>query len=263
VSGDVDLVQYRCDAGVAEIVLNRPAVLNALSDQAVAELRAAVIRLDEDDDAKVAILHGQGRAFCSGADVRQRHLRPLEELRRLGGPQARGTKVSDVFFDLTSWKPVITAAHGYALGAGLHLALLSDVIVAEADTKFQITEIPRGLDGGAFWRLLNRAGSGAFADEVTLTGRMWTAEEGWRAGVVTRLASAGGRLQAAREIANQILANPPLAVREAVRLRRLELQRIELAHAITGSRHLHLTEDFRESARAFAEGRPPAPFLGR
>src|ERR1700691_1304384 len=97
-AGDSDLVQYRCEAGVAEIVLNRPEGLNALSDQAGAARRAAVVQLDEDDRAKVAILRGNGRAFCSGADVRQRHLRPAEELRRLGGPQARGTKVSDVFF---------------------------------------------------------------------------------------------------------------------------------------------------------------------
>jgi enoyl-CoA hydratase/carnithine racemase len=260
---DSELVQYRCDAGVAEIVLNRPAVLNALSDQAVAELRASIIRLDEDDDAKVAILHGNGRAFCSGADVRQRHLRPAEELQRLGGPQARGTKVSDVFFDLTNWKPVITAVHGYVLGAGLHLALLSDVIVAAAGTRFQITEVPRGLDGGAFWRLMNRAGSGGFADETALTGRMWTAEEGCRAGVVTQVADAGQHVSVARGIAAQMLANPPLAVREIVRVRRLELQRIELTHAMTGSRHLHLTEDFRESARAFAEKRQPANFVGR
>ena len=87
-----ELVEYSNIGGVAVITLNRPDVLNALSDSMVLELREAILRLDGDNRASVGVLCGAGRAFCSGADVRQRHSRSLEELHRLGGLEARGAR---------------------------------------------------------------------------------------------------------------------------------------------------------------------------
>ena len=73
---DLEFVRYRVDSGIAYIMLDRPEKLNAISDQVVAEIRHAFQYFDLDPDARVAIVHGAGRAFTSGADVRQRQLRP-------------------------------------------------------------------------------------------------------------------------------------------------------------------------------------------
>jgi enoyl-CoA hydratase/carnithine racemase len=257
-----ELVEYNVTDGIAEITLNRPRVLNAMNDESVLALRQVLLRLDDDEQARVAVVHGRGRAFCSGADVHQRFLRTREELERLGNPQARGAHIGQTLFGMTNWKPVICAVHGYVLGAGLHFALQADMIVAEAGTKFQVTEVPRGLDGGAFWQLMTWMGAGAFATEVTVTGRFFTAEEAVTHGILTEVTPAGDYLTQARGLARTLADNPPLAVRELVRVRRAAIQRIELEHEAVGARGLHLTADFRESSRAFAEKRKPGPFRG-
>ena len=121
--------------------------LNAFNDELVMALQDALRRFDADPEAQVAIIHGQGRAFSSGADVQQRQLRRREEFERLGGPQGFGAHSGDLLTKSVNWKPVIAAPHGYVLGLAVGIVLESDLIVAEAGTKFQITETPRGLGG--------------------------------------------------------------------------------------------------------------------
>jgi enoyl-CoA hydratase/carnithine racemase len=137
--------------------------------------------------------------------------------------------------------------------------------VAEAGTKFQVTETPRGLSGsGKYMNLLAYRGMGSFATEVTLTGRFFTAEEAHAAGVVDRVAPAGQYLEAARELAKAINKNPPLAVRASVMQRRWQIDdnRRE-AVRYQGLNKLYLSEDFAEATRAFVEKRPAKPFKAR
>lgn len=259
-----DLVLYRRDGPVAHLTLNRPRKLNAFSDELVIELVHALRRFDADEEALVAVLAGQGRAFSSGADVQQRQLRTAEELRRLGGPEGWGARGADIFTNAVNWKPVVCAAHGYAIGMGLGVMLSTDLIVAEAGTRFQVTETSRGLSPVRYGYLLRARGTPSFAWEVTLTGRWFTAEEAHAAGVVEHLAPAGQGLERATALARQVAANPPLAVRAAVRARRAEIEEGERrASLMTDPLKLHLTEDFAESARAFTEKRVPAPYRGR
>ena len=130
-SDDRQYVDYECHDHIATIVLNRPEKLNAVSDEVVRQLMAAFRRFDADPDARVAILCGRGRAFCSGADVHQRQLRSREEFERLGGPQGHGANAGDLLFQAVNWKPVIAAVHGYVLGLGLGMVLDCDLVVAE------------------------------------------------------------------------------------------------------------------------------------
>ena len=256
------VVLYERRDGIAYITLNRPEVLNALNDELLLALREAMWELDSDDDALIGILSGNGTSFCSGADIKQRQMRPKEELAKLGSPEGRGARIDEVLQGMSRWKPVIAAVHGFTVGGGLHIALMCEMIVAEAGAKFFIPELKRGLWVANFWHLLShRAGSG-FASDVCLTGREWDAEEGLRRGAVDRVAPAGERIRVAEELARVIMANPPLAVREAVEIRRGTMQKIELTSRLERHRALHLTEDFHESARAFAEKRPPV-FRGR
>lgn len=256
------LVEYSKQDAIVHMVLNRPEKLNAFSDQMSMELCEAMYRFYEDEEAMVGIISGAGRAFCSGADVRQRQLRPEAEMKKLGGPAGREGNIRHPFFKPPHAKPIIAAMHGYAYGAGLRIALYCDLTVAAKGTKFQVTEVVRGIDGVPFWMMLTERGAGALADDVCLTGRAWTAEEAYRCNALNRLAEPGEHLQEAERLAHEILANPPLGVRAIVEVRRAVLDEIDVkAHALR-PRHLHLSEDFRESALAFIEKRKPV-YKGR
>lgn len=260
-----DAILYRVEDGIATITLNRPDKLNAFNDGMVIRLAETLRRFDIDRDANVAIIVGAGRAFSSGADVRQRQMRSREEFEQLGG-RATGwnSDAHDLMTKSANWKPVITAPHGYAVGMGLGLCLDSDLIVAEEGTRFQVTEVKRGLAGSRYYALLNFRGAGSFATEAALTGRFFTAEEAFAAGIVSRVAPKGEAHSVAMELARQINENPPLGVRAAVRTRRYYLQKLELEVTMYyKALNLTLTEDFAESARAFAEKRKGGPYKGR
>jgi len=259
-----DLVIYECRDNIATIAMNRPEKLNAVSDEMVRELIAAMRRFDADPDAHVAIICGRGRAFSTGADVHQRQLRSREEFERLGGPQGFGANSTDLLTQSVNWKPVIAAVHGYVLGLALGVTLDCDLIVAEAGTKFQLTETSRGLGGARHWAQFHFRGAGAFGDEVSLTGRYFTAEEALAANVINRVAPAGTHMEAAWDLARAVAANPPLSVRASVRTRRHMMRQVTgEAYFQAAPLKLYLTEDFREAATAFKEKRKPRPFKGR
>jgi enoyl-CoA hydratase/carnithine racemase len=263
-SADQDLVLYSCDNRIATITINRPDKLNAVSDEVVARLADALRRFDLDPDAEVAIINGRGRAFSSGADVRQRQLRSRDEFEKLGGPQGWGSNSADLLTRAVNWKPVIAAVHGYVLGLALGLTLECDLIVAAEGTRFQLTETSRGLGASRYWALFQYRAAGAFGDEVALTGRFFTAEEAFKAGIVNRLAPPDKHLDVARELALEVAKNPPLAVRTTVRTRRWYMQRLTReAQFFAEPFKLYLSEDFHEAASAFAEKRPPRGFKGR
>jgi enoyl-CoA hydratase/carnithine racemase len=258
------LVEYEREGQLVTLTLNRPEKLNAFSDELVGALGEALHRFDVDDEAHVAIVHGKGRAFSSGADVRQRQLRSREEFLKLGGPQGRGTHSADLLTKAVNWKPVIAAAHGYVLGLAVGIVLECDLIVAEEGTRFQITETSRGLGAGKYWGLMHFRGGGAFTMEAALTGRFFTAEEAFAANLINRVAPKGKYLEVAKELAEEVMKNPPLSVRSTVRMRRWYMDRMsrEIMHQ-TAPERLYLSEDFQEAARAFAEKRKPAKFKGR
>jgi len=259
-----DLIRYKCSDRVATITFNRPEKLNAFNDAMVMRFAEVLHHFDIDPDADVAIVCGEGRAFSSGADVHQRQLRGEAELKKLGGAQGWGAHAIDLFTRSINWKPVISAPHGVAVGLGLGMVLESDLVVAEEGTRFQVTETSRGLASSRYWALLGYRGSRSLATEVTLTGRFFTAEEALAGGFIDRVAPKGKHLERAYALAKEVAANPPLSVRATVRTRRWYMEQAEReAYLQTNPLKLHLTEDFKESARAFAEKRKAGPFKGQ
>jgi enoyl-CoA hydratase/carnithine racemase len=260
-----DLVRYSRQGRVARIEFNRPDKLNAFNDDMVIRLKQVLREFDTDEDAWVAIMSGEGRAFSAGADVVQRQTRSPEEMRKIGGHEAPGASVSGILFESTHFKPIITAPHGYAIGLALGFVLESDLIVAAAGTKFQIAEVPRGLSGARYWATLKYRSSAAFANHAAMTGRFFTAEEALNAGIVNRVVAADSLMDAAQEMADEILKVPPLAVRESVRAWRWYLQQFQKDSQLMMEigKKLSYTEDFRSSVRAFVEKRPPEPFKGK
>jgi enoyl-CoA hydratase/carnithine racemase len=205
-------VGYTVRDRIAYVSLERREKHNALRDEDLEALTAAVRRLDADDTADIAILFGRGKSFSSGGDVDARLQRSMDE-----GSTAGRTTERAAFLECDHWKPVIAAVHGYCLGHALATALLCDHVVASPDARFQVTETRIGL---AMPGLIPQLGTPAFAYDVALTGRMFTAAEAMAGGMLTRLVGDGGHVDGAEELARQILENPQTAVRSLVQVRR-------------------------------------------
>ena len=247
-----DVVLTEFTDGVAVITINRPAARNAV-DRAVAEgLAAAVDELDRRDDLVVGIVTGSGGTFCAGMDLKAfvRGEVPAIEGRGFAGITQRPPV-----------KPVIAAVEGYALAGGLEIALACDLVVAATDAKFGIPEVKRGLvaAGGGVLRLPARLPYHV-AMELALTGNFLDAARGHHFGFVNRLTEPGQALAAARELAAEIAANGPLAVRATKKVIVESAdwpaaEAFDRQQVITGP--VFTSADAREGAQAFAEKRPP------
>jgi enoyl-CoA hydratase/carnithine racemase len=231
-------VDYEVRDEIAYLSFNRREKHNALRDEDIAALVDAMRRLDADGTARAGIVFGQGTSFSSGADVKERLQRSIDE-RSISGRTSEG----DAFTDCVNWKPVVAAVHGYCLGHALGTALQCDHLVATCEAKFQVTETKLGLP---MTGLLARLGSPAFGLDVLMTGRVFTASEAYTGGMVTRLVDEDA-VSAAEELVRQILENPDWVVGETVRIRRTTL--MEMA-----SRYRALEQPFdwstSEAARA-------------
>ncbi len=257
---DYETILYERKGKIVYITYNRPHVLNAVNDTMVQERDDAFREFDRDEQAWVAILSGKGKCFSAGADVKQRQLLPREELARRGGP---GGLRRLGLYETVNWKPVIAAVHGYVLGGSIGTVLACDLIVASDDTKFQITEVQRGLGGALYWAQAWFWGAGKLATEIALTGRFFSAQEAHQMGMVNRVVPLAQLMTEAERLADEITANPPLSVRCNVRISRWYAHRMtEEAHMYSESLKLYFTDDFKESAHAFVEKRKPV-FKGK
>ena len=252
---EYETMTYERKGRIAYIMFNRPQVLNAVNSQFEQDLHEALLEFDTDEDAWVGIIHGAGRAFCAGADIKQRFvvMTPQESARRERGPNPEGYLGRTI-----NWKPVIAAVHGYALGAGIVIAAESDMIVASEDARFGITETRRGLAGGRIWAKVNAFMPSKIASEMVITGEPVEAAELYRLGLINRLVPNGFHLSAAEALAEKVLKAPPLATRVGVKLtRRQWVQTGAEADMQTLPLKLHMSEDFKEASRSFMEKRPP------
>ncbi len=252
-TGAAPLVRYERDGGaVATLVLNRPAKLNAFNDQMVRELASALRRFDLDDGARAAVLCGAGRAFSTGADVRERQGRPAAELATLPSPEAWDADSAQLMTRAVHWKPVVAAVHGYVLGMAVGLALECELTVAAADVKFQVTETARGLSPTRYWELLCwRAGEG-FATRAALQAGYIEAGDALGACLVHRVVPPGEQIASAMELAGQLAGHPPGGIRAMVRARRHYIREINERCRYDNELHkLHLTSDFTASVAGF------------
>jgi len=268
-----ETVTYERKGRVAYLMLNRPEALNTMNDQLESEIRAALLEFDLDDEAWVLILHGAGRCFCAGVDVRTHGSFALavdDKAREEGQVAAAkkgvigaaqhllGTGGEGWMGRTINYKPVIAAVHGYALGGGAHLAAECDMIVLAEDASFATSETSRGMSGSRTWAKIRTFMPSKVANEMLITGARVPAAELYRLGLANRLVPNGQHLQAAEELAEKVLAAPPLATRDAVRVsRRLWVQHAtQLDHEMQLTR-LDLSEDFKEAGLAFMEKRKP------
>jgi enoyl-CoA hydratase len=253
---DFENLTYETSEGICVITIDRPEALNALNGELLLELGLAFEIAAGDPEVQALIITGSGRAFVAGADI--------GELRNIGGDVFQGRDASlagqDVMNTLASLPvPVIAALNGFTLGGGLELALAADLRVAAADAKLGLPEVGLGLipGYGGTQRLPRLIGMSRALDLI-LTGRHVTAEEALSLGLVNRVAD--NSLEAARELAAQMIKNGPIALglaKEAV-VRGLGTslsQGLEVEADLFA--FITTTEDMAEGTSAFLEKRKP------
>jgi 2-(1,2-epoxy-1,2-dihydrophenyl)acetyl-CoA isomerase len=202
------VVEYELTESVAWIHLNRPERLNAVVPELTAGLVAAFTRAGQ-DGARVIVLAGRGRAFCSGHDLKE----PIPPETPLA-TRLRVELIQDVTRAIRRFPgPVIAAVHGYALGAGCEFALGCDLVVAAEDAQFGFPEVSVGLSvTGGISRLLPLLVGPVRAKELLLLGERFGAARALELGLVNRVAAAGEHEEVAAGIAARLRDKPALAL---------------------------------------------------
>jgi enoyl-CoA hydratase/carnithine racemase len=253
-----ELVRAEVADGVAVVSVDNPPV-NAMSDAVLGGLEATARRLGADDGIRAVVLTGSGtKAFMAGAD--------LAEFGRMlsdGDGIEQHTTLTRRIFQL--WEelpqPVVAAVRAPAVGGGLEMVLVCDLVVADPEARFGLPEVRIGLMPGAggTQRLPRRIGTGP-AKELLLLGTAITAARAHELGLVTRISAPGAALEEALALARELAALPAVAVRaikQAVNGHRdgsfaagLERERSLFFEIVA-------TEDVQEGYRAFVEKRTP------
>ena len=248
------LVLVERDGPVAVVLLNRPEVLNALSDDLMEELVASLEELDRDAAVRCIVLGGSERAFAAGADIAE-----LARSSAIDLYYERRIERWDAIRGL--WTPLVAAVSGYCLGGGCELAMACDLIVASETAQFGQPETGVGvIPGAGGTQRLTRAVGKSLAMDVILSGRFLSAEEALGAGLVARVVAKEAWLEEAKRVAREIAEKAPIATR---------LAKEGVDRAYEGPLQLGLeyerrllylafaSEDTREGLNAFLEKRKP------
>ncbi|MBC9717729.1 enoyl-CoA hydratase/isomerase family protein [Streptomyces sp. TRM66268-LWL] len=213
-----EFVAVRRHGHVAEFVLDRPKAMNAVSSAMAASIGEACAALAADRDARVVVLtSSHERAFCVGADLKERNSFTDAELLRQR-PVARAAYTGVLELPM----PTIAAVHGFALGGGFELALSCDLIVADTTAVVGLPEVSVGvIPGGGGTQLLPRRVGAARAAELIFSARRVEAAEARESGLVDQLVEAGQDRTEALALAARIAANSPVGLRAAKRALRL------------------------------------------
>lgn len=248
-----EYILTREEKGVGLVQLNRPRALNALNRDLMAEVIEALEHFDADHGIGCMVVTGNERAFAAGADIKEMaEARPVDML-------------DNPFIDywdrlLRLSKPLIAAVSGFALGGGCEFAMACDMIVASDSAQFGQPEINLGvMPGAGGTQRLTRAVGKALAMEMVLNDRRLSADEALHYGLVNKVVPRETYLQEAMQMAAEIAARAPVAVRlakEAVNAAFDMPLQAALAHERRLFYMLFSTRDQKEGMQAFIEKRP-------
>ncbi len=263
-------VLYDVADHIATITLNAPERLNTISGAMLDQLSARLLDAERDRDVRCIVLTGAGRAFCAGLDLTAQMSAPKGTLGGMGALDANPGE-----FDIRNAPPIVLhnldtptvcALNGGAAGYGLDIALGCDIRIAATSAKLNPGFAKRGIvpESGGTW-LLPRMVGYAKAAEIAFTGRTLLANEALELGLLNGVVADADLHESAREMAAEIAANAPLAVRAIKRMMRAaETETFEqnVHHVFLQLLPLFRTDDFREGVAAYMEKRTP-DFTGR
>jgi methylglutaconyl-CoA hydratase len=243
--------------GIATVTLNRPDKRNAISFDVIDDLRGALDEVEK-SSSHVLIITGAGKAFCSGMD--------LENLKALlGRSPEQNRHDSETMAHLFRWlyefpKPTIAAVNGAAIAGGTGIATLCDFTLAVPEAKFGYTEVRIGFVPAIVSTFLLRQIGEKQARDLLLTGRIFSAEEAHRLGLINEIVAPEKLMDRARELAAQLMENSPTSLRYTKRLlsdhARGDLDS-QIRAAIEENAGIRATDDFREGIGSFLEKRKP------
>lgn len=256
-SASSGLVLRRHGAHVVEVTLDRPQALNAVSTQLALAIATTMRELALDNDVRAVVLSSSSeRAFCVGADLKERAGFSDDDL------LAQRPVIRELFASVRDLPmPAIAAVQGFALGGGFELALSCDLIVADRTAVVGLPEVSVGvIPGGGGTQLLPRRVGAARAAELIFTARRLQAAEARELGLVDELVEEGRDREAALDLAARIAANSPVGLRAAKRALRLghglDL-RAGLEVEDAAWRSVAFSGDRAEGVAAFNEKRKP------
>ena len=238
--------------GVGYIRLTRPEKRNALDRQTAEELFAALSAMESDPGIRVIVLRGEGKDFCAGAD-----LEALAAMLDAGGDVHRedAESLGRVFLAIrTIVKPIVAAVHGRALAGGAGLAIACDLVLAHEEARFGFPEVKVGFVPAMVMTMLRRCVGEKHAADLVLTGRLVTAEEGARIGLVSRILP-GRTFDADVERIVEEMARSPKTAMALTKWLFNKLDELSFADGIAAgvvtNVEARMTEDFREGVRGF------------
>jgi enoyl-CoA hydratase len=249
-----ELILTETRGRVGLITFNRPRTMNALNNQLMRELMDALDVFDTNDAIGVMVVTGNEKAFAAGADIKEMADKSIHEM--------MDTDHIAVFGRIrTIQKPVIAAVSGWALGGGCELALSCDMIVASESAQFGQPEINIGvIPGAGGTQRLTRAVGKVIAMEMILNDRRLSAQEAYQFGMVNRVVPVERYLEEALQLADEIAARAPIAVRAAKKMINQSFERT-LSDGLASEKqefyHLFATEDQKEGMQAFMDKRKP------
>ena len=253
---DGDAVELSVDGRVATVVLNRPAVLNAVNMSMLARLVEVFDQINDSPEIWCVVVKGSGRSFCVGADQRERIGMSPDDVRRR-------RRLAPVAFSAMRRcvRPVIAQVHGYALGSGLEIALGCDlVVVAEGTTMGLIETSLAAIPAGGGTQMLPRLVGLLRAKELILTGRRFSAEDAFKWGMVSYLVEPSELEAKVLALAAELVAAAPIAVAQAKKAIDMSFD-LDLATGLQVEAALYertlTTKDRAEALEAYHEGRPP------
>src|SRR5438105_1831700 len=251
-------VRFEREGKIAVLTLDRPEKHNAMDSDMYGQISERLLEIDRDDGIWVGIVTGAGdKAFTAGADLVTMHA-PGGEGSEVGW---RATRADRFDLGLEVQKPLIAAVNGYCLAGGLELALICDIRIASERAQFGTPEVKWNLLHGYGAQLLPGIVGMSNALYLLLTGRFIDAREALRIGLVQEVVPADRVLARAREVAEQICANAPMAVRMTKELE-LRSRDITVADGVRYyqalQRQVEASQDLVEGTAAFAEKRKPS-----
>lgn len=207
---DMKNVLYSCNDGIAVVTLNRPEALNALNDDLKIEFNDTIGLALSDENVRAIILTGKGRAFCAGGDVKGQADRENDAVSRRTILKDLNGTIRNIY---KSPIPVISAVNGYAVGAGLGIALAGDLVVASSNAKFSAPFIKLGLvaDAGVSFLASRRIGSEK-TKRLLLTGETIDAQVAERWGMVDWVVEPEELLAFSLKLAKQLVDSPETAI---------------------------------------------------